>query len=200
MIRLRRSSVPRAGGKGSRARRWWGLTLATSALTLPFGWLPHTGTRPPWLVLTKATTISTIESYFAAYNRHDLHAVLAILAPHPVLADCDYVHGLYNPALVSEYPKTWLQRKFEEGDRFSRVNVIVNPGPNYPHVAGADTERTSDVLSAEGAAPLGVGFKITLNAAGQIDHMLAGAPCEGLYGSLSPAIRAREVARWFLDA
>jgi hypothetical protein len=161
-------------------------------------------------------TIGVMQGFMAAYNRHDLTATMAFFQ-RPFrgsddFLDCDY--AFLTPVALETFDqvKAWIKSRFAEGDRFDAIQTQANPSD--PVVGSVRGTRTSDVLTAIGAAPFvdPVSAKVAVDRQhGQfIEFMwLPGFDgCQGNYSS-GPLLRfpsgasesrTRGVAQAFIDA
>jgi hypothetical protein len=133
--------------------RWPRVAAVTLIVFLAMLQAPRSLAAPDAPSVSK--TIGVMEGYMAAYNRHDLAATMAFFqrpfTGSDRFQDCDYA-SLRPVALVSyNQVKAWIRSRFAEGDRFDAVQTQANSAD--PVVGGVGGRRTSDVLTAIGAAP-----------------------------------------------
>jgi hypothetical protein len=161
-------------------------------------------------------TIGVMQGFMAAYNRHDLTATMAFF-PQPftgsdLYQDCDYAS--LKPVALERYNqvKAWIRSRFEEGDRFDAIQTQANSAD--PLVGSIGGSRTSDVLTAIGAAPFVDPYlaKVALDQQhGQLIERMWLPGFSGCHGASSSdpllhfppgasVLRTRGVAQAFIDA
>lgn len=109
-----------------------------------------------------------LETFFDAYNRHDLPAVLATF-DRINYGDCDYANGAFHSIHTSDDLAKWLQERFADHDHFVIIAMDIGTSdgypPNDPRVTGVDVERTSNTLQIVGKTKR-LGIKIILTKDG----------------------------------
>jgi ketosteroid isomerase-like protein len=111
----------------------WRLSLSSSLIE--FGGLRgpcRAGETPPGAKPKKERAL--VRRFVAAYNRHDVAAVLRVLsAPTAALptagviyADCDYAGGSVSVLHGKPAVQLWLRSRFAAGDRFTVDKVLTN--------------------------------------------------------------------------
>jgi len=106
-------------------------------------------------------TKTFVRSFFQAYNRHDLQAVLGMVTTSVRYADCDWVMQQGRFAFGKAELKQLFQREFSDGQQFLRLSVVAS-NPNQRYVAGAQFLQTARSMRRHGIAPHASDFKIVL--------------------------------------
>ncbi len=110
-----------------------------------------------------------LQSFFDAYNRHDLNGVLAMLVDAPVYGDCDFTNRRMHVFETKDNLQIWLKARFAERDQFIVQEMIIGPStgspPNDPRSTAVEVLRTNTTLEAHGQEKWSL-FKIVLNNEG----------------------------------
>lgn len=100
--------------------------------------------------------------FLAAYNRHDIPAVLAMFSTHVRYSDCDYTQHLEVRFVSKAGVRRWLRTVFEEHDRLEHARILTSR--SRPRVVGIVAMRVNDPLTIQGLAPHTTGgIKVILN-------------------------------------
>ncbi len=102
-----------------------------------------------------------VRSFFRAYNRHDLQAVLGMVTLSVRYADCDWVMQQGCFVVGKSELKQLFQREFSDGQQFLQLSVVAS-NPNQRYVAGAQFLQTTRSMRRHGRVPHASGFKIVL--------------------------------------
>ena len=113
------------------------------------------------------TSRIVLESFFDAYNRHDVEGVLITLSETFAYGDCDPAARHMFVFEEREDLAVWLQTKFADGDQFLVEKMIIAPPegapPNEPRSTAVSVNRTNKSLKNGEKQGL---FKIVLNEEG----------------------------------
>ncbi len=128
---------------------------------------------PPWAsqksndgqlaTTTYQHTKNFVRSFFRAYNKHDLQAVLSMVTTSVRYADCDWVMQQGRFAAGKSELKHLFQREFADGQQFLRLSVVAS-NPDQRYVAGAQFLQRTRSMRQHGLAPHASGFKIVLQS------------------------------------
>jgi hypothetical protein len=119
------------------------------------------GTRIQWIAMSSPTVcqagtvppgakpdaeIRLARSYLAAYNAHQLNAVLDLLDPAVIYEDCDYTVGTRRTLSGPDAVAAWLRTLFAAGDQFVSPQILVDSWysepPNDPTTVVIRTTRS----------------------------------------------------------
>jgi len=196
--------------------RLWLLCILTagvliSAVSLgphPMSASPSVSPTPtPTLTPTQQRANQVVRAFYAAYNRRNIPAILALLPNQLRYSDCDYAH--HHAVFLETKPtlRRWLRARFREHDRFGPVgSLIAAPGPGKVGVGGPVSRYSDslDPLVARGLVPSGNNGldKLVVRANGLLDLVgLTGSGwcAAGTRPHGSQPNRERTLARTFLD-
>jgi len=126
---------------------------------------PQVSPAPQTTTTTYKHTKTIVRSFFRAYNRHDLHAVLTMVTPSVRYTDCDWTTQQVRVAIGKAELKKLFQSEFVDKQQFLQLSVVAS-NPNQRYVAGAQFLQTTRSMQTQGMAPQAGGFKIVLQSPG----------------------------------